>query len=358
MGAEISCEKYGWRATLSTSFDVAITETRRLVGASSSSSLWSLATAMKSDINAEVFCEGAIQLNVREFGPALANLRRRLSRATWLAISIFLMISSICAGAPDQKKSDSTLLIELPAPEGEVLQAVRTIAEDGVIHGTQIFAREPILDGAAPATSVPYFGKWQGGGHAFYKVRTEAIAPQHFKASADMGTISVRYVVEGLSAMNTKLQIDAVFVESGGRASPSDGNVETSEFKEIQDKIRAIEYEKRKDAEGLKAREAFDAANASPEHQRELEISRLQSAQTALQNLQARYHDLQHELEVRVKDSGAEMKSAPFHSATVLRPLPAHAELLILIVTPHWYGIETTDGAHGWINRAAVEPLP
>jgi hypothetical protein len=40
MGAEISCEKYGLRATLPTSFDVAITETRRLVGASSSSSCW------------------------------------------------------------------------------------------------------------------------------------------------------------------------------------------------------------------------------------------------------------------------------------------------------------------------------
>ncbi len=313
---------------------------------------------MKSCLTGAVLLEGATQLKVRGFGRTPSHLRRRFSRATFLAISLFLVISSLCAAAPDQKKSDSTLLIELPAPEGEVLQAVRTIAEDGVIHGTQIFAREPILDGAAPATSVAYFGKWQGGGHAFYKVRTEAIAPRHFKASADMGTISVRYVVEGLSAMNTKLQIDAVFVESGGRASPSDGNVETSEFKEIQDKIRAIEYEKRKDAEGLKAREAFDAANASPEHQRELEISRLQSAQTSLQNLQARYHDLQHALEVRVKVSGAEMKSAPFHSATVLRPLPAHAELLILIVTPHWYGIETSDGAHGWISREVVEALP
>ena len=318
----------------------------------------SLAAAMKSDINAKAFREGAIRLTALRSDRVLAPRPRHLSGATLLAISLFLVSSTVCATALDQKKSDSTLLIELPAPEGEVLQAVRTIAEDGVIHGTQIFAREPILDGAAPATSVAYFGKWQGGGHAFYKVRTQAIAPQHFKASADMGTISVRYVVEGLSAMNTKLQIDAVFVESGGRASPSDGNVETSEFKEIQDKIRAIEYEKRKDAEGLKAREAFDAANASPEHQRELEISRLQSAQTSLQNLQARYHDLQHELEVRVKDSGAEMKSAPFHSATVLRPLPAHSELLILIVTPHWYGIETTDGAHGWISREVVEPLP
>ncbi len=268
------------------------------------------------------------------------------------------MISALYAAAADQKKSDATLVIDLPAPEGEVLQAVHTILEDGIIHGTQVFAKEPILDGATPATSFAYFGKWQGGGQAFYKVRTGALAPRHFKDSADMGTISVRYVVEGLSAMSTKLQIDAVFIESGGRASLSDGSVETSEFREIQDKIRAIEYEKRKDAESLKARQAFDAANATPEHQRELEISRLQSAETALKNLQARYHDLQHELEVRVKDPGADLKSAPFHSATVMRSLPARAELLILIVTPRWYGIETTDGAHGWISREGVEALP
>jgi len=290
--------------------------------------------------------------------PPMPLNRGQLNGPISLAIFLIVMTSALCTVASGQKKSDSTLLIELPAPEGEVLQAVRTIAEDGIIHGTQVFAREPILDGAAPALEVPYFGKWQGGGHAFYKVRTQAISPQHFKASADMGTISVRYVVEGLSAMNTKLQIDAVFVESGGRACQSDGSVETSEFREIQDKIRAIEYEKRKDAEGLKARAAIEAANASPEHQRALEISRLQSAETGLQSLQTRYHDLQHQLEVRVKDPGTELKSAPFHSATVMRRLDAHAELLILIVTPHWYGIETTDGAHGWISREVVEPLP
>ena len=32
---------------------------------------------MKSDLNAAVFREGAIQLNVRKFGHALAHLRRR-----------------------------------------------------------------------------------------------------------------------------------------------------------------------------------------------------------------------------------------------------------------------------------------
>jgi hypothetical protein len=27
-------------------------------------------------------------------------------------------------------------------------------------------------------------------------------------------------------------------------------------------------------------------------------------------------------------------------------------------VTPYWYGVETTDGQHGWIKRQQLEPLP
>jgi hypothetical protein len=285
--------------------------------------------------------------------------RKSYSLVMALGIGLFVAVCAVYAFSPDDKKSDSTLVIDLPAPEGEVLQAVRTISQDGIIHGTQVYDKEPILDGAAPATSDKYFGKWQGNGHAFYKVRPDTIAPRHFKASADLGTISVRYVVEGLSAMNTRLQIDAVFVQDiGGRIHPSDGTVETSEFKEIQDRIRAIEYQKKKDAEGLKAREAYDAARVSPDRQRDDEISKLDAAETSLKNMQGRLHDLQHELEVRVKEPGAELKSAPFHSATALRSLPANSELLILIVTPYWYGIETDDGQHGWISRSVVEPLP
>jgi len=276
-----------------------------------------------------------------------------------MALMLFAVGSAICALPPDEKKLDSTLVIDLPAPEGEVLQAVRTASQDGIIHGSQVYDKEPILDGAEPATSNKYFGKYEGTGHVFYKVRPDTISPRHFKASADLGTISIRYIVESLSAMNTRLQIDAVFVQDiGGRIHPSDGTVETSEFKEIQDRIRAIEYRKKKDAEGLKARQAFDEANATPERQRDDEIGRLGAAQTSLQNMQNRLHDLRHELEVRVKDPGADLKSAPFHSAVALRSLPTDSELLILIVTPYWYGVETTDGQHGWISRAVVEPMP
>jgi hypothetical protein len=288
---------------------------------------------------------------------------RKAALCTLVAILTLFPRGTYGRLADDNKSAapPSTLTIELPAPEGEVLQAVKIVSGDEIIHGSQIYDKEPILDGAFSAASSDYYGKWDGGGQVFYKVRTQAIAPRHFKASADMGTITVRYVVEGLSAMNTKLQIDAVFVGDGGhRVHPSDGSVETSEFKEIQDRIRAIDFQKRKDAEALQARQAYDAkiATANKDQQRAGEIERMKSAEASLQNLKKRLHELQHELEVRPKTSDAELKTAPFHKATTLRAADQKEELLVLIITPNWYGIETTDGQHAWIARDQVEALP
>jgi hypothetical protein len=286
-------------------------------------------------------------------------------RAGWfvailaLESTLILATPGIYAHPGDEKKSDSTLVIDLPAPEGEVLQAVKVVSGDGIIHGSKIYTKEPILDGAESADSSDYFGKWQGGGQVFYKIRTDAIAPEHFKGSADVGTISIRYAVQGLSAVNTRLQIDAAFVRNGGhRVDPSDGTVETSEFREIQDRIRAIEYQKKKDAEGLKVRQAYDAATNGPDRKRADEVARFESAETSLKNLQQHLHDLRHELEVRPIAAGTELKSAPFHRATKFGTVEPSDELLVLIVTPYWYGIETTSGQHAWIARDQVESLP
>jgi hypothetical protein len=32
--------------------------------------------------------------------------------------------------------------------------------------------------------------------------------------------------------------------------------------------------------------------------------------------------------------------------------------VVILILTPFWYGVETQDGHRGWIHRDQVEQLP
>jgi hypothetical protein len=69
------------------------------------------------------------------------------------------------------------------------------------------------------------------------------------------------------------------------------------------------------------------------------------------QSLEEHVKDLRRQLERQVKDPGAPLKSAPFHTASTLQSLPTGTEVLILISTPYWYGVETHDGQHGWIMR-------
>ena len=68
--------------------------------------------------------------------------------------------------------------------------------------------------------------------------------------------------------------------------------------------------------------------------------------------------DLRRQVERLVKAPGAPLKSAPFHTASTLNPLQAGTEVLILISTPYWYGVETREGQHGWISRDELESLP
>jgi len=76
------------------------------------------------------------------------------------------------------------------------------------------------------------------------------------------------------------------------------------------------------------------------------------------QTLEQHVQELRHQVERLVKAPGAPLKSAPFHTASVLSPLPTGTEVLILISTPYWYGVETRAGQHGWIYRDDLEPLP
>src|SRR5580692_5200424 len=69
------------------------------------------------------------------------------------------------------------------------------------------------------------------------------------------------------------------------------------------------------------------------------------------QSLEEHVKDLRRQLERQVKDPGAPLKSAPFHTASTLQSLPTGTEVLILVSTPYWYGVETHEGQHGWIMR-------
>ncbi|MGC1966674.1 MAG: hypothetical protein WA673_09450 [Candidatus Acidiferrales bacterium] len=295
-----------------------------------------------------------------------SKCRRLLSWTYFIVCSAALLIAGAGAAAaapgthPQHEKNSDLpegFAIDLKASEADVTKAVQYIIQDQIIHGTQVYAREDELTDAEPATASPYYGPWNGPGKAYYKIRSGALAPRHFKDSTDIGTITVRYIVVGVAPNRTHLQIDAVFIEDGGhRVHESDTTVETSEFAEIQGQIVRIQREERETAEAQARQQQVREAQADAK-ERAAEAARLQDADTSVNSLQMRAHELEHDAEVRVIDR-ADLKSAPFQRAATLLSVPANSDVLVEIITPYWYGVETTDGHRGWLRREQVEPLP
>jgi hypothetical protein len=248
---------------------------------------------------------------------------------------------------------------EIASPENEVLKAVEAIVNDGVIQGSKEYNKDKFIENARAESSSPLFPEWKEGGKIYYKVRTGVLAPLNFKESKDEGTLAVRYVVQSKDASKTILRIDAVFVEDFHRtAHPSDGSVENAESQEIQDHIDAIEAEKKQSEQRDQERQEQLARETLKRNREADEASALAAAQTSVQTMDQHLADLRHRAERVVRAPGGQLKSAPFHSATNVKSLEAGAEVVILIVTPYWYGVETTDGKHGWVNRGQLEPLP
>jgi hypothetical protein len=288
------------------------------------------------------------------------KLRRTSRVAILLGVFLPTIVSGASTGSPEDKRPASVRFVfELTATETEVLQVVKLVAEDSVIRGTYVYDDQKTLTGAMPAESSAYFGPWQGPGHVFYKVLTGALAPRHFETSNDLGTITVRYEVQAVAESRTRLQIDAVFVEDGRRkAHASDGTVETSEFKEIQDRLQQLQLTEQETAAILKKRQEEDLKKAILLRQRQDEAARVDAAESSVKSVELRVRDLRHQVEVHVRAGGAELKSAPFHNATKLQSLAAGTEVVVLIITPYWYGVETLDRHRGWLRHNQVEPLP
>jgi hypothetical protein len=288
-----------------------------------------------------------------------------VSLARWLFCGAFLVISAAQAARypaprmPGDKKSNvpEGFAIDLKASEADVTKAVQYVMQDQLIHGTQVYAREDELTDAEAATSSSYYGTWTGEGHVFYKIRRDALAPRHFKNSTDVGVITVRYIVLGVAPNRTHLQIDAVFIEDGSkRVHESDTTVETSEFAEIQGQIVRIQREEREATLASERQQQVRDAQTNAK-ERTQEAARLQDAETSVKGLQLRAHELEHDAEVRVKDK-ADLRSAPFQRAATVGSVPANSDVLVEIITPYWYGVETADGHRGWLRHDQVEPVP
>jgi len=283
-------------------------------------------------------------------------------RPNWL---IFLVFSSFLLGAtslpalPPKELTTPGLVREFTASIGDVRQAVISVQKDHIIHGTLIFDREPTLTGAEDVNATPLFDPWQGPGEVYYKIRREAIAPRHFLDSADAGTIGVRYIIIPVTEERTRVKVDAVYIESAHKTvHPSDGSVEKNEMKEIKDALDSLQQAASDAADARRRELSAELVRQSYARQREEESTRVSTAQANEKEMEQEIVSLRHELERRVKAPGADMKAAPFQSAANLKTLAAYTEVVVLIVTPHWLGVETPEGQRGWLPLEQLEPLP
>jgi Bacterial SH3 domain len=280
-------------------------------------------------------------------------------------ISLFLVFIVIFPGTskglprPKEQPLGPGITREFPASMEDLVQALREVLGDQTIHGTQIYDKQPVLMGATEVQSTPLFEAWPASGRVFYKIRKDAIAPRHFLESADQGTIAVRYIVTSISAERVRLHIDAVYVENTHRTVHiSDGTVETSESKVIEDRLHAIQSDEEEAAEANRRRESAELVRKTEIREKEDEARLLSAAQSSIEGLQQQIVTLRREVERRVKAPGAKLRSAPFASSAITTTLSAYAEVVIVLVTPHWYGVETTDGQRGWMRVDELESLP
>lgn len=297
-----------------------------------------------------------------------------------LRFALILLVSALelSAREKDAVQYGMGLIINLPFPENEVVQVVEDVVQNGVIRGTQEYNNDQYVSGAKAADSTRVFPEWTQGGKVFYKVRLKALDPRNFKDTNDVGTLAVRYVVQPQGENNTLLRIDAVFVEEFRHIShASNGSVESAEYKDIHDQLDALDVMKLQAAEAQKEKPEHAQSNAQHVHVEEAPASTEQQRSAdplALANVspatsigdpspvpqtpEERVRDLRRQVQRLVKAPGAPLKSAPFHTATTLHSLPAGTEVLIVITTPYWFGVETHEGQHGWMLRDELEFVP
>ena len=346
--------------------------------------------------------------SVRRDGPRFAALGASSSVFRLALVFGLLVAIPLAARTKDKIAYGEGLIINIPLPEAEVEQVVEEVAQNGLIRGTKEYNKDQFVAGAIAANSSSVFPAWDQGGKVFYKVRKQAIDPRNFKDGGDVGTLAVRYVLKPQGQKNTVLRIDALFQEDFRRVvHQSNGSVESAEYKDIREHLDGIELMKAQNVEAQRERQeqlakkqnaalennvapAAAVQSSSPLSQSSSQpmppaaenvqdsssssSSSAPSSQTSSQaataaasgpevssqpppgqTLDERLKDLRRQVERLVKSPGAPLKSAPFHTAGTLVLLSPGTEVLILISTPYWYGVETHEGQHGWMLRDELE---
>jgi hypothetical protein len=273
------------------------------------------------------------------------------------AVSFFVSTSSAQLLHNPRRKDTVRFTVELVIPSDQLVEIVKQVAEDGVIRGTRMYAKQVEMDGAGEEISSKAFTDYTGKGEVIYKVREGALAPANFPGSNDIGTLTVRYIVESLTPDKSRLRIDAVFVADRGPRYPSDGTVETAEYGEILTRVKAVTSPAPAPSTHAAAK---PAAPDAPGLQDTLaqDRERLDETKATVQKLQQREKQLAFNTMGIVKSDRVPLKASPYSHASNVLTLEKSEKVTVLTTTKYWYRIRREHGEEGWLYYVFLEPLP
>lgn len=283
-------------------------------------------------------------------------------------VSAGLLGGSKTPDAPDQ--------FEISAPASDVLEAVRHVCTDQIVHGTYVYEKEKTLRGAQAAKTSNAFHDEKPAGEVCYKVAKDVLDPRHFRGSNGLGTLTVRYIVNAKGTDTTSIRIDAVFFEAERRRTDkSDGTVESAEYDAVRAEVEEIQQARLQlPAEAGRRgqrpvapvpltiatapQSVIPSAAASTLSQAANTVPQQTSSVSpeAIKDLRRRVSELRSQVEGQVKSDGTLLRQAPITRSTTSDKLPAASTVVILVITPKWYGVETADGHRGWVRRDELEP--
>jgi hypothetical protein len=284
-----------------------------------------------------------------------------LKQSRQMAFGLALVFVFACA-APAQifhdprRKATVGFEVELKAPAATITEIVRRVASDGYIRGTKMYANKQDLEDAEFTTSSKAFADTIPNAQMFYKIRTKALSPANFPGSNDLGTVTVRYVVEPVNPDHTRLRIDAIFISDALRVRcPSDGSVETAEYAEIFNQFREL-------TEPASAPGHFSKVTTADTTglQQTLadEQARVDAVRVSVTHLEQQVKQLQFNTMGRVKSPSVPMKASPYNRASTILVLEKAEVLTVLSTTQYWYRVRRKEGEEGWIYYVFLEPLP
>jgi hypothetical protein len=288
-------------------------------------------------------------------GPDSPDLRGR-SCHRLMALLLMACMCAIPAFSSAGKHRTTGFSADLPRSYSAVKEIVGKVSSDGEIRGTSEFLQETLISGAIFARSCSFFRGQSESGEAFYKLKSGALAPAHFAGSNDSGTVAVRYAIETLGTAATRLRIDALFAEDSGHARHvSDGSVEAAEFDEIDRRFRSLDDQAKQERAATQLR-ALETQRNDLQRSLELEQAQLKAVSAMLQDVEVRAARLRPRTLMRVKTDSAMLLTAPLLHADSLAVLGRHEKIEVLLRTPYWFRVRTSDAKEGWIYHLLLEP--